>query len=572
MGARSAVTLNFNGNSLVSIQVDQSVLNSLVENGGMISADGGRVALSAGARDSLLASVVNNTGHIEAHSMLNQNGVITLLGGMKAGTVNLAGTLDASAPLTGNGGFIETSAANEKVANEAVVDTRSKTGQVGTWLVDPQDYNVAAVGGDISGATLSTNLGTTSVTLQSIAGNASGSGNVNINDAVAWSANTTLTLTASNNVNVNSNIAATGNSAGLVINPNTSLGAEAANGSGAFKLGSGASITLSGAAPSLSISGAYYVVINRLGDEGSTTGTDLQGMEGSLNGHFALGSNIDASATSTWNANAGFNPAETLNAIEMHAATLMGEFSPMLSELLKQPDSKIRMSSLRHLCGLDMPDVIKSFHASCPQATFWAVYGQSEAGGIISMMPHALADGSTGYPLTHCQINIVDATGSKVPAGEAGEIVVSGPTVFVGYWGRPEVSATTHRDGWLHTGDIGKFDNHGRLIFVGRLPNKELIKSGGENVYPEEVELILRTHAAIVDVAVIGVPDKRWGESVRAVCVTRSNVETQELIDFVGERIANFKRPSSVIFVDSLPTKSDGTHDRDFIKATFGVR
>ena len=173
--------------------------------------------------------------------------------------------------------------------------------------------------------------------------------------------------------------------------------------------------------------------------------------------------------------------------------------------------------------------------------------------------------------MTHCQINIVDATGFQVPAGETGEIVVTGPTVFVGYWGRPEVSATTLRDGWLHTGDIGKFDTHGRLIFVGRLPNKELIKSGGENVYPEEVEQILRTHSAIVDVAVIGVPDKRWGESVRAVCVTSSNVEPQELIDFVGERIANFKRPSSVILVDSLPSKSDGTHDRDFIKATFGM-
>ena len=268
---------------------------------------------------------------------------------------------------------------------------------------------------------------------------------------------------------------------------------------------------------------------------------------------------------------ARFNPAEALNAIETHAATLMGEFSPMLSELLKQPDSNIRMSSLRHLCGLDMPDVIKCFHTVCPRASFWAVYGQSEAGGIASMMPHAMADGSAGYPLSHCKINIVDATGFQVPVGETGEIVVSGPTVFVGYWGCPEVSATTLRDGWLHTGDKGKFDTHGRLVFVGRLPNKELIKSGGENVYPEEVEQVLRTHSAIVDVAVIGVPDKRWGESVRAVCVTRSNVEPQELIDFVGERIANYKRPSSIILVNSLPTKSDGAHDRDSIKATFGM-
>ncbi len=308
MGAGSAVTLNFNGNSLVSLLVEQSVLNSLVENGGMITADGGRVALSAGARDSLLASVVNNTGHIEARSLQNQDGVITLTGGMKAGTVNVAGTLDASASDSGNGGFVETSAAHVKVGNDTVVDTRSIAGRVGTWLIDPQDYTVAAAGGDISGATLSANLGTTSVSLQSVDGSAAGGGNVNINDAVAWRANTVLSFTASNNVNVNANIAATGNTAGLVINPNTTVGTETASGTGAFKLNQGASVTLSGEAPSLVIAGTSYVVINRLGEAGSLTGTDLQGMQGSLSGHYALGSDIDASATATWNASAGFSP------------------------------------------------------------------------------------------------------------------------------------------------------------------------------------------------------------------------------------------------------------------------
>lgn len=308
MGAGNAVTLNFNGNSLVNIQVDQSVLNSLVENGGMISANGGIVALSAGAKDSLLASVVNNTGTIEAHTMLNQNGVITLLGGMKAGVVNLSGKLDASAPISGNGGFVETSAARVNIASGAVVNTQAKSSIFGNWLVDPQDFTVAAIGGDISGATLSTNLGTTSVSLQSTYGKALGSGNINVNDTVIWNTNTSLNLTATNNVNINANIVASGNSAGLVISPNTGIGSEVASGTGKFKLAQGASITLPGDTPSLVISGTPYVVINRLGEAGSMTGTDLQGMQGGLGGHYALGSDLNATATASWNSNAGFNP------------------------------------------------------------------------------------------------------------------------------------------------------------------------------------------------------------------------------------------------------------------------
>ncbi|MES1981690.1 MAG: YDG domain-containing protein [Pseudomonadota bacterium] len=198
-----------------------------------------------------------------------------------------------------------------KIADNAKVTTAAAMGLTGTWLIDPQDYTVAASGGDITGAALATNLGTTNVTLQSSSGSMAGSGNVNVNDAVAWSANNTLTLTASNNVNVNANITATGNTAGLVINPNTANGTEAASGTGIFNLGSGASVTLSGTSPSLTIAGTAYTVINSLGAAGSTTGTDLQGMNGNLSGYYALGSNIDASATSTWNSGAGFTPVGT---------------------------------------------------------------------------------------------------------------------------------------------------------------------------------------------------------------------------------------------------------------------
>ena len=311
LGAGSAMTLTFGDNSRLHLQVDQSVLNSLAENGGLLHADGGQVIMTAGARDTLLASAVNNTGVIEARTVDSHNGTITLLGGMTAGTVEVGGTLDASAPQGGAGGLIDTSAAHVEVAGGARVTTAARDGLYGSWLIDPQNFTVAASGGDITGAALSTDLATTGVTLQSSSGATAGSGNVNVNDTVAWSANTTLTLTASNNVNVNANITATGSSAGLIINPNTGNGsgasAEAPSGTGTFNLAA-ASITLSGTTPHLSIAGTTYTVINALGAPGSVTATDLQGMNGNLTASYALGSNIDASATSAWNGGAGFTP------------------------------------------------------------------------------------------------------------------------------------------------------------------------------------------------------------------------------------------------------------------------
>jgi filamentous hemagglutinin family protein len=348
LGAGNAVTLDFSGDRLVHLEVDQSTLNNLAENQQLIEADGGLVIMTAAAQRALLASVVNNTGVIEARTVENHEGTIELLGGMSAGTVKVSGTLDASAPQGGNGGTIETDAAHVEVANAAKVTTAASNGLTGSWLIDPEDFTVAATGGDITGATLSKELGSTSITLESSAGTKapSGSGNVNIDDAVSWSANTSLTLTAANDVNVNENITATGSTAALLIKPNTANGTESASGTGTFDLRAGASITLSGADASLSIAtpsytlgtgaqinlanvsptsttaltigGIDYTVINSLGAAGSTTGTDLQGIDGKPAGHYALGSNIDAAATATWNSNgaatpvyAGFTPIGT---------------------------------------------------------------------------------------------------------------------------------------------------------------------------------------------------------------------------------------------------------------------
>lgn len=311
LAAGNATTLTFNNNHLVHLQVDDNTLDALAENRQLIRADGGQVIMNAGARNSLLASVVNNTGVIEARTVEERNGTILLLGGMRRGTVRVGGTLDASAPDGGAGGFIETSGHQLTVANEARVTTAAARGLTGTWLIDPNDYTVAASGGNQTGAQLGASLATTNVTLFSSSGSA-GVGNININDAVTWGANHILTLTASNNVNVNATITATGTMAGLAITPNTANGGEAASGTGTFNLGMGAAINLPNVSPSSStalvIGGVPYTVINSLGTPGSVSATDLQGINGNLSGHYALGSNIEAVATSAWNNGSGFTP------------------------------------------------------------------------------------------------------------------------------------------------------------------------------------------------------------------------------------------------------------------------
>ncbi|HEU4813879.1 MAG TPA: filamentous hemagglutinin N-terminal domain-containing protein, partial [Xanthomonadaceae bacterium] len=308
LGAGFAVTLRMDGQQLVDMQVERSALEALVENRELIVADGGQVLMTAGARDSLLASVVNNTGVVQARTVGERDGRIVLLGGMEAGTTHVDGLLDASAPEGGDGGFIETSAAHVQVADSARITTLAADGDTGTWLIDPQDYTVAATGGDITGATLSANLATTDIEIQSASGATAGSGDIHVDDAVTWDADTTLTLTASNDININADLTATGDNAGLVLNPDTANGADAASGSGTYSLNRGARITLSGLNPYLSIGGNVYTVINSLGVAGDTSGETLQGIAGDLAGYYALGSDIDASDTAAWNGGAGFDP------------------------------------------------------------------------------------------------------------------------------------------------------------------------------------------------------------------------------------------------------------------------
>ncbi|MDC8757835.1 GLUG motif-containing protein [Janthinobacterium fluminis] len=307
LGGGSAATLTFAGNRLLQLQIDDSTLNALAENGGLIRADGGLVRMSAGARDSVLASVVNNTGVIEARTVEQREGSIVLLGGMAAGSTHVSGTLDAGAPGAGNGGFIETSAARVKVDAGARISTAAPAGASGTWLIDPVDFTVAASGGDISGATLSDNLRHGSVTIQSTAGRSAGAGDLHVNDSVTWSANK-LTLNAERNININAPLYGSA-TASLALE--YGQGAVAAGNNAVYRVL--APVNLAAGehfSTKLGSDGARvdYTVITALGQAGSASGTDLQGINGKLDGNYVLGADIDATATLDWDGGAGFQP------------------------------------------------------------------------------------------------------------------------------------------------------------------------------------------------------------------------------------------------------------------------
>jgi filamentous hemagglutinin family protein len=206
----NAATLDLAGDGMLSVSVTQGAVNALVDNGGMIRADGGKVLMTTQAAGSLLHTAVNNTGVVQAQTIGSRNGTILLLGDMETGTMNVGGTLDASAPNGGSGGFIETSAANVRIRDDVRVTTRAPFGLMGTWLIDPQDF-IIGPGGNISGVTLSGQLVNNNITITTAPG--PGNGDIFVNEAVSWTTPvgappTTLTLNADRDVNINAAITA----------------------------------------------------------------------------------------------------------------------------------------------------------------------------------------------------------------------------------------------------------------------------------------------------------------------------------------------------------------------------
>ncbi len=283
----------------------------MVEQAGHISADGGTILIEAKALDALASAVVNHSGISQARTVQQRDGRIVLLGDMAVGRTHVDGTLDASAPEGGNGGFIETSAATVTVADSARITTQATgTGRSGTWLIDPTDFTIGTAdgGSSISASTLQANLATTDVTLQTAPGGTQ-AGDINVNAAVSWSAHT-LTLNAVNNININAVMTASG-TAGLALNhggTNGSAAATPAAGSSVNAALSGSGFTgrvdFTGTGNSLSINGTSYTLVSDI--------AELQAIgSGDLAGHYALGSDIYASATRSWNDGAGFAPIGT---------------------------------------------------------------------------------------------------------------------------------------------------------------------------------------------------------------------------------------------------------------------
>ena len=174
------------------------------------------------------------------------------------------------------------------------------------------------------------------------------------------------------------------------------------------------------------------------------------------------------------------------------------------------------LPSLKYVAGLEGPEAIARLHART-SAQFWTGFGQTETSGFVTLQRVADHPGSAGKAAPLCQIRLVDEADRDVPIGTPGEILVRGPVVFQGYFDQPEVTAQTFRGGWHHTGDVGRFDTDGYLYYVQRKPEKALIKPGGENVYPAEVEAVIMELEGVTGVCVFGVPDAQWGEAIKAV-------------------------------------------------------
>jgi long-chain acyl-CoA synthetase len=268
-----------------------------------------------------------------------------------------------------------------------------------------------------------------------------------------------------------------------------------------------------------------------------------------------------------------FDPIQAVNLIEEKKVSVMFDFSPILGSVLEAAEKSGQdISSLQHVVGLESPDVIEKYQDTIG-GTFYCMYGQTETSAIATYGRYSDKPGSAGRTIALADVRLVDDDDNPVPTGEVGEIAVKGPMVFNEYINLPEDTAHALHGGWHHTGDLGRFDEDGYLWYEGRKAEKELIKPGGENVYPAEVEKVILEHPAVEQTVVFGVPDPKWKEGIKAVCQLKADqgLEPQELTKFVGARIASFKKPQYVEFVSEIPLLEDGSPDRVKVKELYGA-
>jgi acyl-CoA synthetase (AMP-forming)/AMP-acid ligase II len=262
-----------------------------------------------------------------------------------------------------------------------------------------------------------------------------------------------------------------------------------------------------------------------------------------------------------------FSPAEVMKAIADHRVTDALLVPTMIQMLVDDPGvADNDMSSLVHLIYGASPiseALLERARKVFPAAGFTQAYGMTELSPCATLLTPADHDDpalhrSAGRAAPHVEVRIVDAGDNEVPRGEVGEIVVRGDNVMLGYWNRPLDTAAAVRDGWMHTGDGGQMDENGYVFIVDRI--KDMIITGGENVYSAEVENALAGHPAVAACAVIGVPDSDWGERVHAVVVLLPGQQAtaEEIRTHCKTLIAGYKAPRSVDFVDALPMSGAG--------------
>ena len=278
----------------------------------------------------------------------------------------------------------------------------------------------------------------------------------------------------------------------------------------------------------------------------------------------------------------GFTPDSFFDMVEEHKITATMLVPVMLYFLLDSPRS----------ATADMSSMETIFYGASPMSparlqegidkwgqVFYQFYGQSEAPMVLTNMRRAEHDpakperlSSCGRPSPWVHLALLDSDGKEVPRGEPGEICVRGPLVMHGYKDMPEQTAEAFAGGWLHTGDVGRLDEDGFLYIVDR--TKDMIVTGGFNVFPREVEDVIATHPAVAQVVVIGVPDEKWGEAVKAVIVLRPDAETGDaLVGEIQEQVKSAKgsvqAPKTVDFVDAIPLTPVGKPDKKAVRAPY---
>lgn len=267
-----------------------------------------------------------------------------------------------------------------------------------------------------------------------------------------------------------------------------------------------------------------------------------------------------------------FNPAQVLEYISRERITRCQLVPTMIHSLIQVPDvEKYDLSSLRLIlyAAAPMPVELLKKALTIFSCGFAQMYGQTESGPIITVLKpedHIL-DGSekrlkrlasSGKPVVNYAVRIVDEMDNDVPVGQVGEIIGRSEAMMMGYWQMPEETAEKLKNGWLHTGDVGKVDEDGYVYVIER--KNDMIISGGVNIYPREIEEILYRHPAVSEASVIGVPDEHWGEIVKAVVVLKEGCQAKEaeIIEFCGKFVAGFKKPKTVDFWTELPKSPQG--------------